>query len=281
MKGKLVVGILVLAVLGGLTYAYTRTPRNDGIWSPGQEFLATTTTNADGTITISHVRDWTYNGTQVASTTWETITVDPSKIARVWFITEPFTANPLVGHTYLTFEFSNSPPLSFSIESRNKLGEKYSATLGVFPHYELIYMWGTERDYLSRRLEYLNHTVRMYPLVIPNETSRLLLTKFATDTNALAAHPRFYNTLTANCTNELARIANTVAPDALPYDISWNLTGIADLYLMDKGFISEIHNSKAETRDQQDLAPFRSEIAALATSSPEEFSSAIRKFLNN
>jgi len=89
---------------------------------------------------------------------------------------------------------------------------------------------------------------------------------------ALAEKPRFYNTLTENCTNALAYIVNDIVPRTLPYDISWQLTGYADLYLMKQGFITLTDNSKEATLEAYDLTMWKSEIQGEATENQKEFS---------
>ena len=49
--------------------------------------------------------------------------------------------------------------------------------------------------------------------------------------------PRFYNTLTTNCTSALAAIVNKARPGAIPWDWSFLLTGYADRYLHKLGYI--------------------------------------------
>jgi hypothetical protein len=50
-------------------------------------------------------------------------------------------------------------------------------------------------------------------------------------TNALAAHPRLYNTFSANCTNMLAKVVNQTKAGSVPFDLSWYLPGYSDLFL--------------------------------------------------
>jgi hypothetical protein len=274
-KTSLALGLICIGLVSYSVYFFLQKPTNDGTWAADQEFLTSATTSSDGKITLTNVRDWIYVDQRVASTTWKTVTIDPNTIRTVWFVTEPFSANKLIGHTFLTFEFTDGSTISFSIEARRRINQDYSAVSGLFHAYALDYSWGTERDFVTRRLLYLEHPVRMYPLIISPQIGKTILEQLVSDTNLLDAHPRFYNTLTANCTNELAKIVNQAVPHALPYDAAWNLTGLADLYLMDHGFISEVHTSKSQTRDRYDFTPYRSEVSGFAAKSPLEFSTDI------
>lgn len=253
-------------------------PRSDRTWLPEQAITSTTTIE-DERVVIRGVRDWTYSERGPVTTDWSDVSVDPSTIVRTWFLVEPFADIEAVGHTFLSFEREDGTVLSFSVEARREETEEYSALRGQFREYELAYQWGTERDFVTRRLIYLDHPLRLYPLALTQEQSKALFVSLAKETQALADHPRFYNTLTANCTNVLAKIVNRDYPGTLPYNIAWNLTGYADLYLMEQGLIASTV-TKDETIAMHDLTPYRTEIMHLATTSPTEFSKSLRTLIS-
>lgn len=257
-----------------------RTPRNDRVWDPGVERLSSAAING-ASVTISNVRDWTYAPQEIRSRDWlDAVTVDINELKRVWFLLEPFPGWKAVGHTYLTFEFSYGRNLSFSVEARKEADEEYSPIKGLFRGYELAYTWGTERDFLTRRLLYLDHAVRAYPLTVDSSVARSLFLSLAERTNNLRDHPAFYNTLTANCTNLLAEEVNRVYPRSIPYNLSWNFPGSSDVFLMKQGLIAA-KESAAATMAAHDLSAHRSFIAAIAVSPPAEFSNQIRGLLND
>lgn len=273
---------VALIVIAALTYVASLVfirPSNDRVWLPEQAELATADVGTD-TVTLHNVRDWTYDGSTVASTDWIEATVRPSDVVRVWFILEPFASSPVVGHTFLSFEFKDGTTLAFSVEARREADEKYSALKGLGPTYELSYQWGTERDFIPRRTNYLAHPVRMYPLVLPDGAAPALFASLIEETNNIAAHPRFYHTLFANCTNVLAHIINKHYPRTLPYDLSWTLTGLSDTYLMREGFIAT-NGADEETKTAHDLTPSREKIQTHATDTPKEFSTFVRTLIAN
>jgi hypothetical protein len=53
----------------------------------------------------------------------------------------------------------------------------------------------------------------------------------------METQPRFYNSFTSNCTNELAKVANEAQPGAIPPNIGLVFPGYADQALYDLGFI--------------------------------------------
>lgn len=279
-RAFLAAGIVIPTVLIIVCFmTLMKQPSNDRGWSPAQANVPTAENISTSTATIHNVRDWTYDTRNPISTDWTTATVDPNKIKRVWFIVEPFSAIKVIGHTFLSFEFEDGTTLDFSVEARREEVETYSAWKGLFNEYELNYQWGTERDFVARRLVYLNHPLRMYPLTLSHDSSVALFRSLLEETNKLAEKPRFYNTLTANCTNVLAHIVNAHYPGTLPYDIAWNLTGLADKYLMREKLIETNGKPPDEMRAAYDLTPFRAGVAAHATSSPTEFSAYIRTLI--
>lgn len=272
----IVFGVVAAIAVIFLLYVFLlKQPQADKPWREDLARFPRATELSNGLVEMHDVRDYAYASSTIVEKSWRTLTVDPSKITRAWFLVEPFPGWGAVGHTYLTFDFSDGTSLSFSIEARLKEGQPYSAWKGLWNSYELMYTWGTERDFLARRLLFLHHTVRMYPLAVSPETAQDLFMSLINATNTLAEHPRFYNTLTENCTNTLAYIVNSTNEGTLPWDLSWYLTGLSDRYLMKEGFIATL-GSIGKTQDRYDLSPHVEVIESLSSAPAETFTSALR-----
>ena len=70
-----------------------------------------------------------------------------------------------IAHTMLSFGFEDGAPVCFSIETRNEIGEEYSALRGLFKNYELVYAGGDERDLVGLRTTHRKgEDVRLYRL---------------------------------------------------------------------------------------------------------------------
>lgn len=254
-------------------------PRNDRQWVAKLERTPQVRETPDGAVIIRHVRNWTYGHGEVLSRQWiDKVVVQPEQITRLWFLLEPFPEWDATGHTYLTFDFADGTTLSFSVEGRREVDEEFSALHGMLRGYELTYSWGTERDFLARRLLYLGNEVRMYPLAVEPEIAESIFRALARETQALAETPRFYNTITSNCTNLLAQAVNERFPGTLPPHISWVLSGWSDKYLMRHGWIP-ITGSIAATKERYRLAPLRELINERATDDPDAFSERVRALL--
>lgn len=268
MYKYLTLSIAVVA-LGLILSIVLKEPRSDRIWDIEVERVSEAAFLEDGTVSISNVRDFTYTEDEIASPDWiPEVVLDPKDIIATWFSLEPFPDLSAVGHTLLTFEFSDGSAYSFSVEARREDGEIYSGVKGLFNEYELAYTWGTEKDFITRRLMYLDHEVYVYPLTLSVEQSERLFIRLLEETNDVAEKPRFYNTLTANCTNVLAQIVNRLEPGTLPWDISWYLTGYSDKYLIENGFIN------IEDKEKYSLGQYREEL-----SEAEDFGKTLRMLL--
>ena len=77
----------------------------------------------------------------------------------------------------------------------------------------------------------------MYPVIGSMDSARALFLDLAEATRQLKTQPRFYNSLTSNCTNELARVANQAQPGAVPPNIALILPGYSDELLYNLGYI--------------------------------------------
>jgi hypothetical protein len=228
---------------------------------------------------IKNVRDFAYGDHSVISTDWiPEVTINPGDIVRVWFVIGLFSPWRAIAHTFLTFELADGSAYSFSIEGRKKEGERYSIWRGLWSGYELAYTWGTERDFITRRVLYLDYPVRMYPVALNAAAARELFMTLVRETDEINKAHRFYNVLTANCTNLLAKTANEMKPGEIPYDISWNFPGFSDRFLMKIGLIT-VTGSVKDTMQSHDLMPRRERILAIATESYARFGTTLRSFL--
>lgn len=250
-----------------------KTPQVDLSWA--HHVAKTTTTQEIGSqILFTNVRDWTYAPKKVLEKSWKEMAVDVETITGMWFVFEPFPDFSLAGHTYLTFDFQDAPPLSFSVEARLEERESYSAVTGVLREYELAYTWGTERDFLNRRALLLGSDIYMVPLNVSATHAQALFLQLTERTNNLAKNPRFYNTLTANCTNILAKEVNEVSPHHIPYGLAWNFPGRSLEFLRAHDLIPKHENYR-----DYNLAHHTEVLTAFATSTPEVFGHKIRELL--
>ncbi len=216
-------------------------PTNQGDWEYGMATLPHVTIAGDA-ISVQHVRDFRWSPDGPVSSDYVDRTFDLAALERIWFVEEPFNIPPFngfegVAHTYFVFDFRGQPPVAVSVEARRHRGQSYDVVSGLFNEYGLIYIWGTEQDLTGSRALLEKNQLYMYPLVGSMDAARRLFLDLAQVSQDLEDHPRFYNSLTSNCTNELARAANAAEPGAIPPNIALLLPGYSDRVLYGLGFI--------------------------------------------
>jgi hypothetical protein len=232
-----VIVIFAVFLISTLIYFFiVSKPSNNRNWQYGFEVLPSFHMDGD-LVYVRNIRNTRFDEYNKPNISYFDDVYDSSKITKVWFVYEPFKVKPFtffngIAHTYLVFDFSNHSPVAVSVEARREKGETYDAWVGMFNQYELIYVWGTEEDETIRRVAVEKNKLYMYPLTISKENSKRLFLQLAKTSQELEANPRFYNSLTANCTNELAKAANKLQKDFIPFNISWIFPGysIEELY---------------------------------------------------
>ena len=239
--GRFLLGAALALSLG----ACAGTPRNDRNWYPYLSHTTHVEMSADR-FAVTPVSDWGYERAGPISQNYHDAQFDFAELRQVWFVIEPQPGSKLAAHTFLMFEFSDDRLLGVTIEARREANENYSPLRGAFRAYELAYLWGSARDLLTRRAVMLDHDVFVYPLAITDQQKHDLLEHLLERTQALETHPRWYNTFTSNCTNELAKATQ------LHWTPAYVLTGLSDDYLFSRHIIpganfEEVHRLSAVT----------------------------------
>jgi hypothetical protein len=238
-------------------------PRNDRTWYPYLERTSHVELTGDA-FKVTPVLDWSYSATGETARNYGEADFRFDQLRNVWFVLEPQPGSKLAAHTFLIFEFEGDRLLGATIEARRETTEKYSAVAGLFNKYELAYMWGSAHDLLTRRAVMLDHETFVYPLALKPEWKRDLLTRMLQRTQALETQPRWYNTLSSNCTNEIAKATD------LKWDSAFVLTGLADDHLYEKKLIPG--PSFAEAHARSDVTAF---VKALNNAPKAEFDRAL------
>ena len=221
--------------------------RSDRDWHPYLAQTAHVSRQAES-VSISPVSDWSYSREGETGQRYIEVSFRPQDLREIWFVLEPQPGSSLAAHTFLLFEFEDDRLLSLTIEARREREERYSALRGIFNAFELSYVWGTARDFLTRRAVMLDHDIYVYPVSISDAQKQVLLMRLLERTDRLEREPRYYNTLFSNCTNELAKAAG------LHWAPAYILTGASDEYLYQRGIIPG--DSFAEAQRRADVTRF-------------------------
>jgi hypothetical protein len=182
---------------------------------------------------VKNVRNFAWRSDTDFDQRWEQRTYNLSRLTNVDLIMS-YWMGEAIAHTIVSFGFDDGARLAFSIETRKEIGEGYSSFAGFFKQFELAVVAGDERDVVRVRSNVRGEDVRIYRLRMTPANARVLLREYVAEANDLAREPRFYNTLTANCTNLVFDMVRVIHP-GLPLDIRVLLSGYLPNYAYDLG----------------------------------------------
>ena len=214
----------------------TRKPSNDRDWVEEQRVLASAHIDGDK-VHIKNVRNAEFFSYRDCLVDYYDKTYDLTKIQTVDFVMIPFANNKAIAHTLLSFGFEGGDHVGVSVEVRLEKGESYNATVGLLGQFELMYVVADERDLLPVRPEYRNVDVLLYRTTATPEQSKKLFLDVMQRVNQLHDHPEFYDTPRNNCTTNIVRHINKLAPERIPYDYRVLLPGYADSLAYELGLI--------------------------------------------
>lgn len=225
-------------VLGLLGWWSGMAPSHQRDWIPELARLPEIAREGD-TVTVSNVRDFRWRSETDYDQRWETRRYDLSRIQGADLFLS-YWSGEAIAHLLVSFTFADQPPLTFSIEVRRQKGEEWSALAGFFRSYEMAYVAADERDIVGLRSHARKEDVRLFRLAATPAQARDMFLAYAADINTLAREPRWYNTLTTNCTTVVYHLVGSVAPGwkfSLPLDPRVLASGYLPGYLQRIGAV--------------------------------------------
>jgi hypothetical protein len=223
---------LVVLYLGVVAWWISISPSHDRQWRPEVAVMPRAFIN-DDRVRLTGVRNFEYRTRNDFTVHYEEREVSLSHVTALDFYVS-YWSEGLVGHTFLSFIFDNSPPLSISIETRPEVGEGFAPIASLFKQFELIYVVGDERDLVGVRANHRNETVYLYRLNASADDARRLLLVYLARINELADRPEFYHLLSNSCTINIIRYANAAGRSG-KFDVRHLLNGLMDSYLYHSG----------------------------------------------
>ena len=221
------VGALLLVLILPVVTAQARLDRD---WVDNLAIMPVVEQTEAG-FALDRTTDWTYTKEGPVSQATVPFAANYEDLRNVWFVVEPQPGGDYAAHTLILFEFTGDRIIGLTVEARLEKGETYDAIAGIFNKFELAFVWSSARDLLDRRATYLDKMVYVYPLELSDTQEKDFLRALLQQTTEVSTHPRFYNTFTSNCTNELAKVAK------FGWHYSWVLTGYSPQYLYDQKMI--------------------------------------------
>jgi hypothetical protein len=256
--------LLMLAMMGWWS---TIKPSHDRAWA--DDVARMVTGKVDGSVvTLDQVRNFDWRSDTDYTQRWEARSYDLNQLRSV-DVAMSYWMGPAIAHTLVSFGFADGRYLTFSIEIRKERTESFDGLAGFFKKYETVLIAADERDILRVRTNARGEDMYLYRLKIPPAAMRSLFLSYLDEGAQLKREPRFYNTLTANCTTIIFEMARRIDP-GLPLDWRLLASGYLDRYMYDIGALA----------GEGDFATLRQKAhitgRALAANNAANFSAAIR-----
>ena len=225
--------------------------------------------HADGTVTVSDMRNFRYRTPEVYEVAYTRMSFDPKTVAATDLAVSHWDGLQAVAHTMLSFAFDDGRHLAVSMETRLPKGAEQGFLPGLFKQYEVMMLLAPEEDLFRLRTDYRQEELYLYRTNATREQSLMLLTAVLHAADRLLTRPRFYNSITTNCTTSLAPLLHWINP-AFNGDIRLLANGYSDRLLYDLGYLACRDGESFEDLKRRSLA------RPVPQAPPEEYSAALR-----
>lgn len=224
-------GVVVAWFCIVLAWWLTLKPSNDGDWQADVAQKPWAEVNGDD-VTIHNIRNCDYRTDNDYTARWETRKVRLSQLTHIDLFVN-YWGSPWMAHPIVSFQFADAPPLCFSIETRKKVGQSYSAIGGLYRQYDLIFIASDERDVVRVRTNYRKgEDAYLYRTAAGPKQTRERFLEYIRSINELRETPRWYNAITTNCTTGIR--SQHPASQRMPWDWRLLVNGKGDELLYER-----------------------------------------------
>jgi hypothetical protein len=189
-------------------------PSNDRLWADDVARIAEAKVDGDR-VTLHNVRNFEWRSDSDYTQRWETRVYDLGQLNSVDMIMS-YWRGPAIAHMLVSFGFAVAQHVAFSVEIRRDKRQSYSEIGGFFKEFGLSIIAADERDVIRVRTNLRGEDAYLYRVRMPLSAMRSLFLGYLGESNKLVGTPRFYNTITANCTT-------------LVYHMMWRIVGYLPL----------------------------------------------------
>jgi hypothetical protein len=221
-------GAFAVAFAGLLAWWKSRKPTNEGDWA--DEVAQMTHGRVDGDrVTLHNVRNFEWRTTSDYTPRWETRIYDLAALRSVDLVLS-YWRGPAIAHMLVSFGFADDGYVAFSVEIRRRRSQQFSEIGGFFKEFELCIIATDEYDSIRLRSNIRGERVHVYRLQLAQADARSLFLAYVSEANRLLQSPRFYNTITVNCTTLVYRMMRRIVGH-LPFSYRLLFTGYVPEYV--------------------------------------------------
>ena len=242
-------------------------------WSPDGSRILNYERHGD-VITLHNIRNFNWKTETEFDEQWDTRTFNLNEIEGVNILTS-YWMGPQIAHTLVSFDFKNQKPLVFSLEIRKEKSENFSAIGGFFRQFELSLIAADEKDIVYTRTNVRGEQVYFFPIIMAEKERKELFLEYLKKSDELRKKPKWYNTLTSNCTTLVFDMIQAIEPHKLPRDYRLLASGYLPNYLYDLGALDQKWDMK-QWYQHAYLNPKTQEFSHFKYPSSQNFSKVIR-----
>ncbi|MDP8984017.1 MAG: DUF4105 domain-containing protein [Pseudomonadota bacterium] len=232
--GRFTMGFIVFAAaFAALLVCWTQLrPTNEHIWADDVARLTHGTVEGDR-VTLHEVRNFDWRTGTDYTQRWETRSYELHRLRSVDMIMS-YWRGPAIAHMLISFGSDDGSYIVFSVEVRRQKTQDFSEIGGFFKEFQLSVVAADERDVIRVRTNVRGEDVYLYRLQLPAAAIRSLFLGYVDEANSLAHTPRFYNTVTVNCTTLVYHMMKRIV-GRLPLDYRLLLSGYLPAYVYGVG----------------------------------------------
>ncbi len=242
----LALAVFAVAFLALLIWWHRLLPSNDRLWADDVAQM-TTGTVIGNFVTLHNVRNFDWRADSDYTQRWETRNYELNRLDSVDMIMS-YWSGRVIAHMLISFGFDDGRHIVFSVEIRREMHERFSEFGGFFKQFEFSVIAADERDVIRVRTNVRREEVFLYRLRMPVAAMRSLFLGYIDEANRLVQAPRFYNTVTVNCTTLVYQMMKRTA-GYLPLSYRLLLSGYMPEYVYGVGALDSRY-SLAELRER-------------------------------
>ncbi len=199
----------------GMVWITARQPSNDRQWRI--EVARIPSAELDGDmVTIRNIRNFHYRSVEDFDVSYYDKTFDLTRLDSADLLMCYWDGNTAIAHTMISFGFGGEDYVCLSVENRRQQGEAFGGIPGIYKQFEIIYIFGDDRDLINVRTSHRKEEVYLYRVQIDQEDLREYFEFALRRADKLNREPEFYDTLKYNCSSSLTQISDSLWPDQRP-----------------------------------------------------------------
>jgi hypothetical protein len=188
-------------------------------------------------VTLRNVRNFDWRSNIDYTQRWETRTYDINRLQSVDMIMSYWDGRA-IAHMLISFGFDDGQYVAFSVEVRRQKNRTYSEIGGFFKRDGLSIIAADERDVIRVRTNVRGEDDYLYRIRMPLSAMRSLFLGYVEQADNLVATPRFYNTITVNCTTLVYHMMKRIV-GYLPWSYRLLFTGYLPAYVYRVGGLDQ------------------------------------------